>query len=73
MADKHAVADLHRLADLVGDEHRSLAILPHQADEFGVLGEEVEAARVLAAPLVQLLGEAQRAGPYLGAEACGRD
>src|SRR5258708_15530568 len=34
MADEDAVADLHGLADLVGNEHRGLAVLPHQADEF---------------------------------------
>ncbi len=32
---QHAVADLHRLVDLVGDEHRGLVALPHQAHELG--------------------------------------
>src|SRR4029079_19294547 len=34
VADQDAVADLHRLADLVGDEDRGLAVLPHQPHEL---------------------------------------
>src|SRR5262245_46290482 len=34
MTDQDAVADLHGLADLVGDEDSGLAVLPHQADEL---------------------------------------
>ena len=34
VADQYAVADLHRLADLMGDEHRGLVVLPHQPDEL---------------------------------------
>ena len=31
----HAVADVHRLVDVMGDEHRGLAVLLDQADELG--------------------------------------
>src|SRR6185437_76660 len=32
---QYAVADLHRLADLMGNEHRGLVALAHQPDELG--------------------------------------
>ena len=31
----HAVADFHRLVDLMGDEHRGLVVLAHQPHELG--------------------------------------
>ena len=35
--DHHAITDLHRLVDLMRDEHGGLIVLPHQPHEFGAL------------------------------------